>query len=223
MTASRIQVGASQDYLNTNLIRTSAGEVHNEVVEVQPSLAFSTTDLLGNAETYDSGVLDLRNYTQVQTDILSVGASGTITIDFVQDAAGSDILRTLSIPYTDGDGYNTFSSVAFTPYVRYRFTTSGAGQTDFYFDTKFTQTALSAQILGVNSFIAPAMVSALTRSVVVGQTEGGDFKNVPVDSQGKFKVSQPLTAFGELQVAQKTPEVQLKLATASLPIRSTRW
>ena len=216
MTASRIQVGASQDYLNTNLIRTSAGEVHNEVVEVQPSLAFSTTDLLGNAETYDSGVLDLRNYTQVQTDILSVGASGTITIDFVQDAAGSDILRTLSIPYTDGDGYNTFSSVAFTPYVRYRFTTSGAGQTDFYFDTKFTQTALSAQILGVNSFIAPAMVSSLTRSVVVGQTEGGDFKNVPVDSQGKFKVSQPLTAFGELQVAQKTPEVQLKFSNGIL-------
>jgi hypothetical protein len=216
MTASRIQVGASQDYLNTNLIRTSAGEVHNEVVEVQPSLAFSTTDLLGNAETYDSGVLDLRSYTQVQTNILSVGASGTITIDFVQDAAGSDILQTLSIPYTDGDGYSTFSSIAFTPYVRYRFTTSGAGQTDFYFDTKFTQTALSAQILGVNSFITPAMVSSLTRSVVVGQTEGGDFKNVPVDSQGKFRVSQPLTAFGELQVAQKTPEVQLKFSNGIL-------
>ena len=116
------------------------------------SLAFSTSTVLGNAETYDSGVLDLQNYTQVQTDILSAGVGGTLTIDFVRDAAGSDILRTLTIPYTADSGYKTFSSLAFTPYVRYRFQTSGAGQTDFYFDTKFTQVPLSPQILGLDDF-----------------------------------------------------------------------
>lgn len=221
MTASRIQVGASQDFLNTNKITTSAGEVHNEVVEIHPSLAFSTNTLLGNAETYDSGVLDLRNYTQVQTNIISTGAGGTITIDFIRDAAGVDVLRTLTIPYVDGSGFQTFSSVAFTPYVRYRFTTSSAGQTDFYFDTKFTQSSLSPQILTTTAFISPAMVSTLTRSVVVGQTEGGDFKNVPVDASGKFKTSLPLTAFGELQTAEKTAEVQLKFSNGIRPDQVT--
>ena len=203
----------AQSYLR---LYTYYGTFRQSDAPTEPFLAFSTTSLLGNGATYDSGVLDLRDYSQVQTDILSAGAGGTITIDFVQDAAGSDILRTLTIPYVADSGFNTFSSIAFTPYVRYRFTTSSAGQTDFYFDTKFTQTALSAQILGVNSFIAPSMVSSLTRAVVVGQTEGGAFKNVPVDSQGKFKVSQPLTAFGEIQVAEKTPEVQLKFSNGIL-------
>jgi hypothetical protein len=180
-------------------------------------LAFSTTDLLGNGATYDSGVLDLREYTQVQTDILSAGAGGTITIDFVRDAAGSDILRTLTIPYVADSGYKTFSSLAFTPHVRYRFTTSSAGQTDFYFDTKFTKASLSPQILGVSDFISPAMVSTLTRSVVVGQTDGGDFLNVPVDGNGYLRTSLPTTAFGEVKVAENTPQVQVKYAQGINP------
>jgi hypothetical protein len=45
MTESRIQVGASQDYLNTNKITTGAGEVQNEIVEqCRPGERFTTQD-----------------------------------------------------------------------------------------------------------------------------------------------------------------------------------
>jgi hypothetical protein len=142
-------------------------------------LGFSTSTLLINGETYDSTVLDMSNYTQVQTSILS-DKDGTIVIDFIRDAEGTDILRTLTIPYTGGSGFEMFSSVAFTQYVRYRFTCDETGQTDFYFDTKFTKTSLSPQILDLTAFISPAMVASLGRNLIVGQDGNGSFSNVSV-------------------------------------------
>lgn len=174
----------------------------------ESGLIFSTTTLLGDSETYDSGVLSLVGYTQVATAVLSAGVGGTILITWYQDSAGTDLLRTISIPYTAGSGFKYFSAPAFTPYVRYRFTTSGAGQTDFYFDTKVTQTPLSPQILGMTDFITDGMASTITRSIMTGKTEGGDYLNVPLDVGGKLKTSLPLTAFGDLRTAELSPVFQ---------------
>ena len=171
-------------------------------------LAFSTTSLLTNGATYDSTVLDLRTYTQVETHILS-DVDGTIVIDFVQDSGGTDILRTLTIPYTGGDGFQTFSAPAFTPYVRYRFTADEAGQTDFYFDTKFLKVALSAQVLGADAFISSAMTTNLSRSILVGKTSGGAYQNVSIEPvTNALDISLPRGAFGELETVEPTPVVQ---------------
>lgn len=173
-----------------------------------PELGFSTTALLANGATYDSTVLDLSDFTQVQTHILS-DVDGTIVIDFIEDSGGTDILRTLTIPYTGGSGYQTFSAPAFTPYVRYRFTADEAGQSDFYFDTKFLRTALSSQILGVDAFISPLMTATLGRSVLVGKTSGGTFNNVAIEPvTNALDVNIPRSAFGELEVVNPTPIIQ---------------
>lgn len=173
-------------------------------------IAFSTTTTLANNETYDSGVLSLIGYTQVQTDILS-DVDGTITILFCSDSESADVVRTLTIPYVGGSGYQLFSAPAFTPYVKYQFTATESGQTDFYFDTKLLTTGLSPQVLGVNSYINPNMVSTLGRSVIAGRTEGGYFQNVNVDEEGGLKIAidRPTTAFGEVMVAQPEPVMQV--------------
>lgn len=176
----------------------------------ETTIAFSTAALLTNGQTYDSGVLSLIGYSQVQTDVLS-DKNGTVTVDFVRDAAGSDILRTLIIPYVGGSGYQMFSAPAFTPYVRYRFTCDETGQTDFYFDTKFLNTALSPQILGLDAFISPRMVANLGRSIIVGKTLGDNYKNVGINNQGHLQTAilEPKTAFGEVMVADATPAIQI--------------
>lgn len=143
----------------------------------EATYGFQTSALLGNGATYDSGVLNLTGFTQVQTHVLS-DVDGTIDIEFIRDAAGTDVLRTLQIPYTGGSGYETFSAPAFTPYVRYQFTADQAGQSDFYFDTKFLSTGLTPQVLGATAFISPKMVSTLGRSILVGQDGAGSFANV---------------------------------------------
>jgi hypothetical protein len=52
----------------------------------------------------------------------------------------------------------------------------------------------------------------ITRSVLVGQAQGGSYINVPVSSQGRLALDLPRTAFGEISVAEKTPQVQVKFA-----------
>ena len=171
-------------------------------------LGFSTTALLANGATYDSTVLSLEKWTQVQTNVLS-DVDGTIVVDFVQDAAGTDILRSLTIPYTGGSGFQTFSAPAFTPFVRYRFTADEAGQSDFYFDTKFLKVALSAQVLGADAFISSAMTTSLNRSILVGKTSGGSYNNVAIEPvSNALQVDIPRSAFGEVEVVEPTPVVQ---------------
>lgn len=177
--------------------------------EKATKLAFSTFAVLGNGATYDSTVLDLSTYTQVQTHVLS-DVDGTIVVDFVRDSGGTDILRTLTIPYVGGSGYQVFAAPAFTPYVRYRFTANEAGQTDFYFDTKFLRTALSPQVLGTEAFISSQMTSTLNRSVLVGKTDGGVYTNVPVSGYGHLEVAlhEPRLPFGSIHTEKLTPVFQ---------------
>jgi hypothetical protein len=170
-------------------------------------LGFSTSALLANGATYDSTILSLVGYTQVQTDILS-DVDGTIVIDFIRDAAGTDILRTLTIPYSSVDGYQFFSAPAFTPYVRYRFTANEAGQADFYFDTKFLTKSLSGQILGADAFISPSMTTSLTRSILVGKTSATNtYQNLTVE-----EIAGNRSLFDELIITERTPLIELNPA-----------
>lgn len=190
----------------------SGGQAPDGTINIAGNgLAFSTSATLANGATYDSGVLNLSGHTQVQTHVLS-NKNGTVTVDFCRDASGSDILRTLTIPYTGGSGFQMFSAPAFSPYVRYRFTCGETGQTDFYFDTKFLNTSLSPQLLRLDAFISPAMSASLGRNILVGKTTGGDsYQNIGIDGQANLQVAlkEPRTAFGELMVAESTPTVQV--------------
>jgi hypothetical protein len=177
------------ELINGNWLQTMEGSLDNIEAYTKATadgvgvdtinLGFQTSTPLTNGQTYDSGIISLENRSQVQTSILS-DKNGTLVIDFIRDLAGTDILRSLTIPYTGGSGFEMFSSVAFTPHVRYRFTCDEAGQTDFYFDTKILNTSLSPQILDLTAFISPAMVASLGRNIIVGQDGNGTFSNVSV-------------------------------------------
>jgi len=172
-------------------------------------LGFTTSALLANGATYDSAVLSLVGYTQVQTHVLS-DVNGTIVIDFVSDSGGTDIIRSLTIPYVSTDGFQMFSAPAFSSYVRYRFTADEAGQADFYFDSKFTTKPISGQLLGLTGFISPTMVAPITRSIAVGQTDGGNYVNVPVTPEGHLEVAlhDPILPFGAVHTESLTPIFQ---------------
>jgi hypothetical protein len=65
------------DIVNGNWLQTIEGSLDNIEQFSKPVLGFQTSTLLTNAETYDSGILDMSTYTQVQTSILS-DKNGTI-------------------------------------------------------------------------------------------------------------------------------------------------
>jgi hypothetical protein len=105
---------------------------------------------------------------------------GVITVHWYSDAAGTDQVRLLTIPYSASGGIQLLSAPAFTPYVKYVYTNGGAGQASFFFETKFLHTALSPQILGLTAFIAGGMVAQLNRSILVGTDAAGAYNNVSV-------------------------------------------
>ena len=130
-----------------------------------PRVAFVTTATVAAAATFSSGILDTTGYTQVQTEILS-DKDGTLGITFYADAGGTDIVRSLSIPYVAAEGYQFFSAPIFVNYIKYEFTnTEGTDTTDFYYTTKLNSCALSPQLLRTDAYVSPKMVASLTRSV----------------------------------------------------------
>ena len=141
--------------------------------------AYVTTAILGISGVYDSGVLDLRGFTQVDTHVVA-DVDGVITVHWYSDAAGTDQVRLLTIPYSAANGFNLLSAPAFTPYVKYIYTNGVVGQADFFFETKFLHVPLSPQILGLTAFIAGGMVAQLGRSILVGTDSAGAYSNVSV-------------------------------------------
>jgi hypothetical protein len=175
--------------------------------------AFKTTTPLAASAVFDSSVSwdgDVDGYSQVQTEILS-NEDGTIDIDFCEDAAFSNVIRSLSIPYSASDGYQFFAAPAFGNFIKYKFTNTSGNTNTIYYTTKILTTAISPQLLTTGAFIAPAMVATLGRNIIVGQNDAGQFKNVNVDNQNHLEVnaSNPKTSYDELPVANYSPVTQI--------------
>ena len=82
--------------------------------------AFQTTENLSAGASYNSGIIDLRGWTQVDTRVVA-DQNGLIRIRWYSDEAGTDQVRILNIPYFASDGFQLFSAPAFTPFNSYEF------------------------------------------------------------------------------------------------------
>ena len=140
--------------------------------------AFSTTALLASGATFDSGFLDARGFTQVQTQV-TASHDGTLEFVFANDSAGTDVVRTLTLPYVGANGYQLYAAPAFSDYIQYKFTNDGGvTQTDFYYETKFLTKSISPQLLRVDGSFAGDMIATVNRSIIAGQEPDGSYQNV---------------------------------------------
>ena len=201
-------------------------------------IGFETTANLTSAATYSSGLLSLSPpYSQVLTNILS-DRTGTLNIYWYSDSGGTDLVRTLTVASTAGDGFLSFGAPAFTKYVKYEFTNSaGASTTDFYFTTKFLTKPVNSQIATLNAPLANGMVGMVTRSVLTGVTTagGGSFVNVKVNPSGTLETNATLAAgtalVGKVGIDQATAnanEVVTKTGsttavTGTVAVSGTFW
>ena len=177
------------------------------------AVSFSTTAPLANGATYTSVLVDLTavGVSQVQTEVLA-DQDGTMTFTFYADTGGTDVIRTLTVPYSAADGYRQFGAPTFGAAVRYAFLNdSGSNQTDFFFSTKVLSGAVSPQVLALNAFVSPAMLATVNRSVLTAQNPAGAYGNANRDEAGNLQValSRPLTGFGELRSVSPQPVAQI--------------
>ena len=155
----------------------------------------TTTPVLAGLTFNSTGSWDgaVDGYSQVQTEILA-DQDGTIAINFCADAGFTDVVRSLSIPYTAANGYQFFAAPAFANFIEYKFTnTAGSDQTDFYYTTKILTTAVAPQLLTTEAFISPSMVTELGRTIQVGTDPNGTFTNAKIDGSA-FLTTANLTS-----------------------------
>jgi hypothetical protein len=154
----------------------------------KPHLIFSTTTPLLASATFSSGILSLEQKSQVETTVLS-DTDGTLVFDFYNDLAGTDLVRSLSIPYVGGSGFQYFAAPAFSNFVEYKFINSATPQTDFLYQTKVLTTALSGQIVRLDGNIAGGMVAPITRSILTGRDDEGVYRNARITTNRELGIS----------------------------------
>jgi hypothetical protein len=211
-------IGSDQDAQVVRAVGIGEDPVGTYTNVKTDGLGFQTLDNLASGTTFNSDVINAQGYTQVQTHIVCDN-DGTLGFKFCSTSncsgttAGQDgVERYLSVPYSSSGGFQLFSAPAFTPYVQYSFTNNGTDTTtQLFYETKLLTKSLSGQLLGMDAFISPTMVANLGRNVIVGRNDAGRFQNVPVDANGVLKtaIESPLTAFGEIQIAEMTPVIQV--------------
>ena len=131
--------------------------------------------------------------------------AGTLYIDFSPDGTNSD--STLS--FTVAADINEVHRITVTrKYYRVRYTNGVVNQGYFRLQTSLgSQGTLTSPL---NGTIQSDADSLITRSALIGQTELGEYDYVKVTQQGELytSIKDPLTAFGEIQVAENTAFIQ---------------
>lgn len=189
MTLDITKTGAAATDITIQTDCWGAGTSSGDREAQQDEYAFSTTAILNNGVSYETNVLALSpEFSQVQTSVLA-SHIGDIYIYWYSDPAGTDLVRTLTIPYTTTNEFQVFAAPAFTPFVKYKFTNdSGSNQTDFFFDTKFLRRPINPQILRVDGPVVDGMTAQLNRSLVSAYN-GTSYTNVQATAGGNLKVS----------------------------------
>lgn len=146
-------------------------------------IIYETTPLSGGG-VYDSGILDLDSYSQIQTELYS-DVSGTLNGFWYADPLGMVLMRTFTRPYNSLT-LDYFSAPRFAKYLRYTYTNDGVAQTSFFLGFSLLTKSISGQLLGLEDFISPAMSANLGRNVIVGKTEAGLFLNAGITDDSEL-------------------------------------
>lgn len=178
-------IGEEADSVITRAV--SIGETVNGDYEANKKDSYvdaaGSNTTLGPGESFDTGVLDLSDFSYVNGELLS-DQSGTFVGTFYEDAAGTTPLRTFTRPYTGGEGFAVFGSILTRPYVRYVYTNGPTPQTNFHLAIKVFNNPLGGQLLGLEDFIPNNILAPMGRSVIVGKDGNDLYQNVRVDEFG---------------------------------------
>jgi hypothetical protein len=158
-----------------------------------------------STNTY-TGTGELNDYAYVGVN-LQVDEAGTLYFDFSQDGTNWSTFPVDG--FTIASGINEVHTAwKGGRYIRPRFVGVG-GRTYFRLKTFYSNLPLPLSA-PLNSAINSDQDASVVRSVIVGETEGGKYVNVPVDVNGHLEVAvhSPRLPFGAIHVENLTPVFQ---------------
>lgn len=169
------------------------------------SASNNSTATLNAGATYTGTAEDVSLYPSV-TVAVKTDQAGTLYMQFSPDGTNWDS----SLSFSVAAAVNEVHRLSVTrKYYRTVFTnTSGSNQTYFRLQTLFGRQAPLTSAL--NSTVQSDADSLVTRSVLMGQDDGGNFNFVPVDTHGHLEVAlhSPLLPFGSVHTEKMHPVLQ---------------
>lgn len=165
-----------------------------------------STRALANGETFTGVWRDVSEYASV-TIALKTDSDCTMYLDFSPDATNVDS----SLTYNVSSGVNEIHRATVTrSYARVRIVNdSGSNQSYLRLSAiAGPQYQLSSNL---NSTIQSDADALVTRGVLTGTTDGGNYKNVPVTGEGHLEVAvhTPRLPFGSVHVERLSSEFQV--------------
>ena len=164
----------------------------------------STTSILIAAATFTGTGEDVSNYPSVVV-AAKTDQAGTLYIEFSPDNTNWDS----SLSFVVSAGINEVHRITVTrKYFRVRFTNGAVNQG--YFRMQSLLGAQPALTSALNSSVQSDADSLVTRSVLMGETDSGNFQFVPVTNEGHLEVAihDPILPFGALNTESLIPIFQ---------------
>lgn len=220
-------IGSDSDATVVKAITTGEDPNGTYTYSRQGGVVYRTSNnIAASGGTYESDIISVDPYTQLEVKISS-DVDVTLIGQWYADSSGTTLLRTFTRPYTASEEDLAYlSAPVFGPYVKFSVVNNGDNPTtDFYHSFRLGTTSISGQILGLTDFIPPNVIANLGRNVIVGETDGGLFKNVPVTQEGHLEVAihSPRLPFGSIHTEKLTPVFQVDAVYGANPsqIKST--
>ena len=192
-------VGSELDTFVTEIV--SLGVSYNGTVNTENSSSVA----LNTGATFTGTGKDVSSYPSVVVAV-KTDQAGTLYIEFSPDNSNWDS----SLSFSTAAGINEVHRITVTrKYFRVRFTnTSESNQS--YFRLQALLGSQQSLTSALNSTIQSDADAVVTRSVLVGNTDGGTFINVPVTQEGHLEVAihDPMLPFGSIHTESITPIFQ---------------
>jgi len=161
------------------MIRSSTGETRGTVLAGNGSNA-----TLANNATFTGLGVDVSEYASV-TLAIKTDQAGTLYADFSIDGTNWD--SSLSYAVTAGATLQRRLS-PLRQYFRVRFTNTG-GSTQTYMRLQCMAGMQQISTSKLDSTVSVDSDTVLTRGILIGQTDSGQFMNVPVTPEGHLEVA----------------------------------
>lgn len=168
----------------------------------------STSTPLGIGGTFTGDWEDILNYASISV-LGTTNVVGTLYGESSSDGINVD-RSTLLTDGTSNIGVHNLIPVA--RYFRVRYVNDGVAQTTFRLQTIYNKSGrIAIPTSRLTQTINDFTDVLNTRSAITAKTASGAYRNIETDSEGDLDVhiTNPSTAFGEVNVAQDTPVAQI--------------
>ena len=184
---------------------------------VTSSAAFNSRDAatLAAAATFQGVGEDVSKYGRVGVSISSDNATdGILTMEVSHDNInwGGPTRTWADTRFAQPHMWNIVEK-----YFRIKYVNGTTEATNLSIQVQYSNNANILLGHQLNETLLDETEAIVVRSVAVGQDVSGTYRNVPVTGEGKLQVDIPTTAFGEMSVAEKTPQVQLRFPYNVVP------